>query len=175
MCHPGWPRFRLTPSGQLTIVTASEGTGTMRVFRRIVHATDFSAASRPAFGKAQELARTSRAQLLIVHVLPVLPLIPERVYRRDHVRPASADAAGECPEAARPPGAESDGPGCPGFGDPDRRRGAGRADRAFGEGQARGRDRDGNTWSDWTHEGSPRKCRDTVIATAGCPVLTVHA
>jgi len=49
----------------------------MRVFRRIVHATDFSAASRPAFGKALEIARTSRAQLLIVHVLPVLPLIPD--------------------------------------------------------------------------------------------------
>lgn len=49
----------------------------MRIFRRIVHATDFSAASRPAFARALDIARTSRAQLLIVHVLPVLPLIPD--------------------------------------------------------------------------------------------------
>jgi nucleotide-binding universal stress UspA family protein len=49
----------------------------MRSLRRIVHPSDFSPASRPAFRRAVELARASRAQLLLVHVLPVLPLIPD--------------------------------------------------------------------------------------------------
>jgi nucleotide-binding universal stress UspA family protein len=46
-------------------------------FRRIVHPSDFSPASRPAFRKAVELARSHRAQLLIVHVLAMLPVIPD--------------------------------------------------------------------------------------------------
>lgn len=37
--------------------------------RSIMHATDFSAASRPAFAKAVELARRDRAPLTIAHVL----------------------------------------------------------------------------------------------------------
>jgi nucleotide-binding universal stress UspA family protein len=49
----------------------------MRTVRRIVHPSDFSPASRPAFRKAVELARTYRAQLFVVHVLPMLPLIPD--------------------------------------------------------------------------------------------------
>lgn len=42
--------------------------------RLIVHATDFSAASRPAFQKALEIARKTRRGLAIVHVIapPVL-------------------------------------------------------------------------------------------------------
>lgn len=48
-----------------------------RVFRRIVHASDFSPASRPAFRKAVELAKGTGAQLLIVHVLPVVPILPD--------------------------------------------------------------------------------------------------
>ena len=48
-----------------------------RVFRRIVHPSDFSAASKPAFRKALELARADRAGLLLVHVLPVVPLVPD--------------------------------------------------------------------------------------------------
>lgn len=49
----------------------------MRTVRRIVHPSDFSPASRSAFRKAVELARTYRAQLFVVHVLPMLPLIPD--------------------------------------------------------------------------------------------------
>ena len=49
----------------------------MRSFRRILHASDFSPASRPAFRKALQLARASRSALLIAHVLPVLPLMPD--------------------------------------------------------------------------------------------------
>jgi nucleotide-binding universal stress UspA family protein len=49
----------------------------VRIFRRIIHATDFSPASRPAFRKALELARKNRAQLTVVHVLPVLPILPD--------------------------------------------------------------------------------------------------
>jgi nucleotide-binding universal stress UspA family protein len=42
----------------------------MTVFRRILYATDFSRASRPAFAKAIEIARANGAELLIAHVLP---------------------------------------------------------------------------------------------------------
>lgn len=48
----------------------------MRTFRRIVHPTDFSPASRPAFRKAVALAKSERAQLFVVHVLPTLPVTP---------------------------------------------------------------------------------------------------
>lgn len=48
-----------------------------RTFRRIIHPTDFSQASRPAFRKALELAKHNRAQLTVVHVLPVLPILPD--------------------------------------------------------------------------------------------------
>lgn len=48
-----------------------------RAFRRILHPTDFSAASRPAFAAAVALSRASGAQLLVAHVLPVLTLIPD--------------------------------------------------------------------------------------------------
>jgi nucleotide-binding universal stress UspA family protein len=44
--------------------------------RRIVHPTDFSAASRPAFAKAVALAKRDRAELLIAHVLaPMVPMM----------------------------------------------------------------------------------------------------
>lgn len=48
-----------------------------RIFRRILHPSDFSRASRPAFKKAVDMAKANRAELLVVHVLPVLPLIPD--------------------------------------------------------------------------------------------------
>lgn len=41
----------------------------MRRVRRILHPSDFSRASRPAFAKAVELAKANRAELLLVHVL----------------------------------------------------------------------------------------------------------
>jgi nucleotide-binding universal stress UspA family protein len=46
----------------------------MRVFRQILHATDFSSASRPALAKAIALARQNRATLRVVHALPPLVL-----------------------------------------------------------------------------------------------------
>jgi nucleotide-binding universal stress UspA family protein len=51
----------------------------MARLRRIMHATDFSRASRPAFKWALELARANRGQLLVVHVVtpPTLALPPE--------------------------------------------------------------------------------------------------
>ncbi len=43
--------------------------------RRILHPSDFSTASQPAFKKAVELAKASRAELTIVHILsPVMPV-----------------------------------------------------------------------------------------------------
>lgn len=47
----------------------------MAKIRRIVHPTDFSPASSPAFRKALELAKDNGATLLIVHVLPTLPMV----------------------------------------------------------------------------------------------------
>jgi nucleotide-binding universal stress UspA family protein len=44
----------------------------MKVFRRILHATDFSRASRPALVKAIALARHNRAPLSIAYALPPL-------------------------------------------------------------------------------------------------------
>jgi len=49
----------------------------MARMRRIVHPTDFSPASAPAFKKALELAKEDRASLSIVHVLPTLPMLPD--------------------------------------------------------------------------------------------------
>jgi nucleotide-binding universal stress UspA family protein len=45
--------------------------------RRIVHPTDFSPASAPAFRKALAMAKENRASLSIVHVLPSLPMLPD--------------------------------------------------------------------------------------------------
>jgi len=43
--------------------------------RRILHPSDFSAASNAAFKKAIEMAKASRAELLIVHVInPIVPV-----------------------------------------------------------------------------------------------------
>ena len=44
--------------------------------RRVLHASDFSRASRAAFDKAVDMARANRAELLLVHVLtPVMPIM----------------------------------------------------------------------------------------------------
>jgi nucleotide-binding universal stress UspA family protein len=50
----------------------------MKRIRRVLHPTDFSSASRPAFDRALALARDSRAELVILHVLaPVIPVMGE--------------------------------------------------------------------------------------------------
>lgn len=50
----------------------------MSAFRRILHASDFSPASRPAFRRALDLARANRAALTIVHVYStVVPMMGE--------------------------------------------------------------------------------------------------
>jgi nucleotide-binding universal stress UspA family protein len=44
--------------------------------RVILHATDFSPASRPAFARAVEVTKSLRGQLLLLHVLnPMLPMM----------------------------------------------------------------------------------------------------
>jgi universal stress protein A len=46
--------------------------------RRILHPSDFSSASRPAFARAVEMAKSGRAELVILHVLaPMIPLAGE--------------------------------------------------------------------------------------------------
>ena len=48
----------------------------MSRIRRILHPSDFSRASGAAFTKAVELARTNRAELLVLHVLtPMIPMV----------------------------------------------------------------------------------------------------
>src|SRR5258705_7438282 len=43
--------------------------------RRVLHPSDFSRASRAAFLKAIEMAKSNRAELLVVHVLsPIVPV-----------------------------------------------------------------------------------------------------
>jgi nucleotide-binding universal stress UspA family protein len=50
----------------------------MARIRRILLPTDFSSASRAAFKRALELARASRAQLIVVHVIePTVPMVGE--------------------------------------------------------------------------------------------------
>ncbi len=50
----------------------------MSTFRRILYASDFSPASRPAFRRALDLARANRARLTLVHVSSaVIPLMGE--------------------------------------------------------------------------------------------------
>jgi nucleotide-binding universal stress UspA family protein len=53
--------------------------------RLIVHPTDFSAASTPAFSEAIRLAKTSRAPLLILHVLN--PLTPANIGKQSITPP----------------------------------------------------------------------------------------
>ncbi|HEY3302178.1 MAG TPA: universal stress protein [Candidatus Binatia bacterium] len=50
----------------------------MKRFRRILHATDFSTASKRAFEIAVEFAKQNRAELLLVHVL-----VPHVIYPPD--------------------------------------------------------------------------------------------
>ena len=48
--------------------------------RRILHATDFSSASRPAFARTLALAKKDRAQLFLLHVLvPPSPFLGDRL------------------------------------------------------------------------------------------------
>ena len=48
----------------------------MARIRRILHPSDFSKASGAAFAKAVELAKSNRADLVVLHVLaPPLPLM----------------------------------------------------------------------------------------------------
>ncbi len=48
----------------------------MKRIKRILHPSDFSPASAPAFATALEMAKDRRAELLLVHVLaPIVPVV----------------------------------------------------------------------------------------------------
>jgi nucleotide-binding universal stress UspA family protein len=49
----------------------------MTMIRRILHASDFSPASAPALARAIELAKASRAELRLLHVLDPLAPMPD--------------------------------------------------------------------------------------------------
>jgi nucleotide-binding universal stress UspA family protein len=50
----------------------------MKALRRIMHPSDFSSASSAAFAKAVELAKSNRAELLLLHVVDAtVPLGPD--------------------------------------------------------------------------------------------------
>jgi nucleotide-binding universal stress UspA family protein len=48
-----------------------------RVFRRILHPSDFSPASTAALKVAVATAKTHHARLLVAHVLPPVPIVPD--------------------------------------------------------------------------------------------------
>jgi nucleotide-binding universal stress UspA family protein len=53
----------------------------MKRIRLVMHASDFSSASRPALRKAVEICKSARARLLIIHaVAPTPPLLTDGVY-----------------------------------------------------------------------------------------------
>ena len=54
----------------------------MATTRRIVHSTDYSPASRPAFRKAVELAKALHRELVLVHVLSpiIMPVFSGEMY-----------------------------------------------------------------------------------------------
>jgi nucleotide-binding universal stress UspA family protein len=57
----------------------------MSGFRTIMYASDFSAASRPAFRTAMDFARVTRARLLVTHVLaPVVPITADNSFLSVH-------------------------------------------------------------------------------------------
>jgi nucleotide-binding universal stress UspA family protein len=62
-------------ANQVPIGQAKPWETAMKVFGRILHATDFSKASRPALAKAVALARQNRSPLVVAHALG-LPLVP---------------------------------------------------------------------------------------------------
>jgi len=93
-----------------------------RLYRRILHPTDFSAASRRAFASAVALARRDRAELLLLHVLA-----SPAAFRRQRVRDAGDLAADRGRGRARrvPPDGDArpgDTGGRTGAGDPRRGR-----------------------------------------------------
>ena len=48
------------------------------MIRRILHPSDFSRASAPAFAKAVQLAKANRADLRLLHVMdPLVPMMPD--------------------------------------------------------------------------------------------------
>ena len=70
----------------------------MKRIRRILHATDFSPASRPAFGRAVEMAKANRAELLLAHVMsPIVIPVGEGYISADvyDTIEASTRAAGQ--------------------------------------------------------------------------------
>jgi nucleotide-binding universal stress UspA family protein len=54
----------------------------MAATRRIVHSTDYSPASRPAFRKAIELAKALHRELVLVHILTpvIIPIVSGEMY-----------------------------------------------------------------------------------------------
>jgi nucleotide-binding universal stress UspA family protein len=89
----------------------------MSQFRRILHASDFSPASRPAFRRALDLARANRAGLTLVHVystyIPVMGegYISGQVYDEmlAHVRTDAQRRLGRLVAQARKKGVRTKG------------------------------------------------------------------
>lgn len=52
----------------------------MSRIRRILHPSDFSRASRAAFAHALDMAKSNRAELVVVHVLPPVMFLPPEGY-----------------------------------------------------------------------------------------------
>ena len=129
------------------------------IFRRILHPSDFSSASRPAFRKAVELAKATRGSLLIAHVLPVMPVMPDAYIAAttydELLRGQRAAASKQLAGLVR------------------RARAAGA--RAPGQGQAHGRHRHGTHGRTGLKRAILGSVAGRVLSMATCPVLTVRA
>src|SRR5260370_1229367 len=64
------------PGGSSRRARTAQGGREMSRIRRVLHPTDFSRASTPAFKRAVEMAKTNRAELLVLHVMvPAVPIM----------------------------------------------------------------------------------------------------
>ena len=131
----------------------------MRVFRQILHATDFSRASRPALARAIALARQNRAKLSIAHAVSplVVPLgegfVSPSTYEtidQERTRPRKEAVGGR--RRARQEGRRQDD------GRPARRPTT-RAGPASSPANARGLDRDRNSRAHRCVQDPPRQRR----------------
>ena len=69
----------------------------MKRIRRIVHPSDFSRASTPAFTSAVDMARANRAELLLVHVfMPGVPPLGQAYMRPSVFADLEASARAQC-------------------------------------------------------------------------------
>ena len=87
----------------------------MNRWKRILHATDLSSASRPAFRRAVQLGRGPGAELIVVHVVFTISayevsVIGSPAFCEAYEAPPGARASGPSPRWSRARGGAGSGP-----------------------------------------------------------------